>query len=290
MMTMLSLGVMLITDTVREMYMRDGAVCLRNVISRDTAAQLLAVWDDAAADLAAHRLETTSRERKRITPGASAVKHVSRALSPFSAFVADTDIPAWVGDLVGAHSVGFYWDQMFVKEPGTQGKTPWHCDASGHPLKGSQIVGVWIALTDVVPENGLECLAGSHRYDEDYWPATAAGDLNPPPPGRRRCPDFEERRDDPSLTFLSWSMAPGDALFIHPRTLHFSRGNTTADKRRVAYATWWHGDDVVWDARPECESLPPGVTAETAVSGCRPDAPACPILWRRPAAPGAAHA
>ncbi len=288
--SMLSLGVMPVSDSDRETYVRDGVVCVRNAIAADVAARLLAAWDDAAADLAGHKLETTSRERKRVTPGASAVKHVSRALPPFADFIAETEIPALVGGLVGAESVGFYWDQMFVKDPGTEGRTPWHCDASGHPLSGSQIVGVWIALTGVVPENGLECLAESYLNGEDYWPATAAGDLNPPPPGRRRCPDFEERRDDPALKFLGWTMEPGDALFIHPQTLHFSRGNTTPDRRRVAYATWWHGDDVAWNLRPECESLPPGVTAETAVTGRRPDAPSCPIVWRRQDALGTAQA
>ena len=34
------------------------------------------------------------------------------------------------------------------------------------------------------------------------------------------CPDFEERRDDPDLTFLGWEMEPGDILVLHPFTNH----------------------------------------------------------------------
>ena len=275
---------MSITAADRETYDRDGVVCLRGVIDRSQATSLLAAWDQTASDFTAHGLESTSKERRRVTPGAFAVKHLSRSLPVFTDYIASTPVPALVGQLVGAAAVGFYWDQMFVKKPGTTGRTPWHNDAAGHPLCGSQIVGVWMALSGVSPDNGLECIAGSHLDHENYWPATAAGDHNPPPPDRRRCPDFEQRRSDPAVQFLGWAMEPGDALFIHPRTLHFSCGNRTTDQRRVAYATWWHGDDVVWDLRPECEPLPPGVTPEDAVSGARPGSPVCPVLWRQPAA------
>lgn len=265
----------------RDAYASDGVVCIRAAIDPVVAERLLKAWDGVSLDLARYGLADTSYERRRAVAGAYAVKHLSRSIDPFRDFIASTRLPHVVGELVGASSVGFYWDQMFVKEPGTTGRTPWHNDSTGHPLSGVQIVGVWIALTPVSPENGLHCLGGSHRDPEDYWPATAAADHAPPPAGRRRCPDFELRRQDPSLRFLSWTMAPGDALFIHPRTLHFSPGNQTTDRRRVAYATWWHGDDVAWNVRPESEPLPPGVSVADAVRGARPGPPACPIVWRR---------
>lgn len=269
-----------ITDADRRVYAADGVVCVRSAIAPERARDLLAAWHAISGSLADHGLEHTSKERRRATPGAFAVKHLSRSVDAFADYIRTTPIPSLVGALTGSRSVGFYWDQMFVKEPGTSGRTPWHNDAAGHPLQGSQIVGVWMPLTNVSPENGLECLAGSHLAEETYWPATAAGDHTPPTDNRRRCPDFETERSNPNHRFLGWDMEPGDALFIHPRTLHFSRGNTTADRTRIAYATWWHGDDVTWDVRPECEPLPPDVTAETAVRGTRPAAPSCPILWR----------
>lgn len=269
-----------ITTEDRLAYERDGVVCIRGVFAPERVAALLALWDRVIADREKHGLEPTSKERRRVTPGAFAIKHLSRLVPDFQPFVRDTPVPALVGALTGAESVGFYWDQIFVKEPGTQGRTPWHHDAAGHPFQGEQIVGVWMPLTPVTPENGLECLGGSHRFGEVFWPATANGDHTPPPPGRRRCPDFEERRGDPSLNFLGWTMDAGDALFIHPRTLHFSRGNTTADRRRVAYATWWHGDDVVWDARLEGETGPPGIDFAAMPRGQRPGGDAFPILWR----------
>lgn len=269
-----------ITEEDRATYARDGVVCLRGVLAEPVVARLLALWDRVAADPARHGLEHTSRERRRTMPGAYAVKHPSRIVPEFRPFIAESPLPALVGELVGAASVGFYWDQMFVKEPGSTGRTPWHNDAAGHPLRGEQIVGVWMALTPANRDNGLECIAGSYRDPELFWPATANGDLNEPPPGRRRCPDWEVRRGDPDVTFLGWEMAPGDALVIHPRTLHFSCGNRTADRRRVAYATWWYGDDVVWAHRPECETGPPGIDFAAMPQGCRPGGDAFPLLWQ----------
>ena len=269
-----------VTADDRATYVRDGVVCIRRVFPLDRVQALLALWDEVAANLDRYGLEHTSKERRRVMPGAYAIKHLSRHVDAFQPFVKDTPIPALVGALTGARSVGFYWDQMFVKNPASTGRTPWHNDAAGHPVRGDQMVGVWMALTPTSPANGLECIAGSYRNTELYWPATANGDHASPPAGRRRCPDFEERRGAPDISFLGWDMAPGDALFIHPRTLHFSRGNTTKDQRRVAYATWWHGDDIVWAHRPECETGPPGIDFAAMPQGERPGGKPFPIVWK----------
>ena len=268
-----------VTDDDRKTYARDGVVCLRGVFPAKHVECLLALWDTVAANPQEHGLVHTAKERRRVTPGAYAIKHLARIVPAFRPFIDESPVPRLVGELLGSQSVGFYWDQVFVKDPGTTGVTPWHNDAAGHPLNGEQIVGVWMALTPATPDNGLQCIAGSCHNRELYWPATAYGDHHEAPPGRKRCPNFEQRRGDPAVRFLEWEMAPGDALVIHPRTLHFSYGNRTRDPRRVAYVTWWHGEDVVWAYRPECETSPPGVDFGAMPRGKRPTAPEFPILW-----------
>src|SRR6185436_17205703 len=62
--------------------------------------------------------------------------------------------------------------------------------------------------------------------------------------------DYDQRRDDPSPTFLSWDMEPGDALVIHPWWYHYSCGNPTPNWR-IAVPTRWFGDDIRWNPRPE---------------------------------------
>jgi ectoine hydroxylase-related dioxygenase (phytanoyl-CoA dioxygenase family) len=250
-----------VTEEERATYVRDGVVCLRGVFSTSLAQRLLGLYDET------------------IVGAERAARHQQLPVH-FQPLVFASQIPRLVGELVGARSVGFFWSEMFEKEPRNARSTPWHHDAAGWYLRGEHIVGVWVALTPVVEENGLECIAGSHYFPELYWAETPNGHRLPPPPDRPRCPDFEARRGDPSLRFLSWTMAPGDALFVHPRTLHYSCGNRTPDQRRVALGTWWHGDDLVWDPRPECGPYPVGIDPAAIRAGERPSGESIPVLWR----------
>ena len=74
------------------------------------------------------------------------------------------------------------------------------------------------------------------------------------------------------------------ATFLAPfLTCGFSRGNQTGE-RRVAYATWWPGDDVVWNPRPECEVGRADAPFAAMTPGTRPDPAQFPILWTEPTA------
>ena len=261
-------------------FARDGVVCVRGVFPSEVVARMLALWDEVMLDLGKHGLETTERSRRRGIVGSYSVQCPSRQVPALRRALLESAIAATVGNLLGCSSVGFYFDQIFAKAPMKAARTPWHNDAPGHAVRGEQIVGVWIPLTPVNADNGLECIGGSHLFPERYWPTTPNGDMLTPPPGLSRCPDFEARRDDPTLRFLNWTMAQGDVLITHPRTLHFSCGNRTTNHRRIALATWWHGDDVVWDLRPESEPPPLGIDPATVRSGVRPEGPECPIVWR----------
>ena len=48
--------------------------------------------------------------------------------------------------LMSSAHADFFYDQLFVKEPGTAHPTPWHQDQPYWPVKGWQIASVWIAL------------------------------------------------------------------------------------------------------------------------------------------------
>lgn len=80
----------------------------------------------------------------------------------------------------------------FVKEPNTVEATDWHHDLPFWPMRGNQILSVWVALTDVGPENSaLEYIAGSHKWGKFYAAArrspratlaqTPTGTRAPPP-------------------------------------------------------------------------------------------------------------
>ena len=267
-----------ITAEERTIWERDGVVCLRGVYPRAAIAALLAAWDAMVANPSAHGLGPRSIEQPALGNGTYVVPRASHHVPAFRTFLAASPVAALLGDLVGSRTIGHYWDAVFAKDARTGTPTPWHHDAGATAVTGRQLPNSWTPLTPATAANGLECLAGQQRSQTMYWPrstpyATAR------PPERPLCPDFETRRDDPGLRFLSWDMEPGDVLVLHPYTPHFSRGNATP-QRRVALATWWYGDDIRWDPRPECEKGHPEAPFQAMPAGGRPsDHPLFPLRW-----------
>ncbi|HKY91446.1 MAG TPA: phytanoyl-CoA dioxygenase family protein [Nevskiaceae bacterium] len=159
----------------------------------------------------------------------------------------------WAQQLMGAREVRFFYDQMFVKQPGTDAPTPWHQDLSFWPIRGEQITSFWIPMDPVTRENsGLLYVRGSHRWPQRF---------------KAISPDYvaviiDESMDDiPDINanpgayeLLEWDMAPGDILMFHPLTLHGSYGNQHRTRSRRALALRWTGDDVVW--APSARRMP----------------------------------
>lgn len=268
-----------ITAEERATWERDGVVCLRGVYHRDTVAALLAAWDEAVADPDRYGLNPRGVDQPTLGSGTYAVPRASHHIPAFRRFLETSPVAALLGDLIGSKIIGHYWDTVFAKDAWHGTPTGWHHDAGASAVRGRQLPNSWTPLMAVTPENGLECLAGQHHSTTMYWPRSTAY-ANARPPERPLCPDFETRRDDPSLRFLGWEMEPGDVLIIHPYTPHFSRGNRTP-QRRVALATWWYGDDIRWDPRPECETGHPEAPFQAMPAGGRPsDHPLFPLRWQ----------
>src|ERR1700722_14689294 len=59
-----------------------------------------------------------------------------------------------------ADRVSLFYDQAFIKEPGTQSATDWHQDLPFWPALGNDLVSLWVALTPVTVEgSGVEYVA-----------------------------------------------------------------------------------------------------------------------------------
>jgi ectoine hydroxylase-related dioxygenase (phytanoyl-CoA dioxygenase family) len=93
----------------------------------------------------------------------------------------------------------------------------------------------------------LEFIAGSHKSVPGFYrtpdnprPADGSDD------GFLDLPDFDAEVAAGRAELLTWDCAPGDAIIIHPYTIHGARGNTgqAGHGRRVAITTRWLGDDV----------------------------------------------
>jgi ectoine hydroxylase-related dioxygenase (phytanoyl-CoA dioxygenase family) len=179
---------------------------------------------------------------------------------------------------MGVDEVRFFYDQIFVKEPGTREVTYWHHDLPYWPMRGAHIPSLWLALTPVTRDSsGVEYIAGSHKWGKFYRAITP--DRNPKLMDEtlEECPDFGQRRGDPSLRFLSWTMEPGDVLVHHPLTVHGAGGNPTVDRRRLALSTRYLGDDARWDPRPATMAVD---GTEGLRPGQRPASDVFPVVWR----------
>ena len=126
-------------------------------------------------------------------------------------------------DIVGPDVV--YRDSMInVKCPGSGGAVAWHQDLPFYPHTNTSTIQILIALYDVPPEQGpLSLIPGSHRgriyehYDE-------AGNWT----GKVRSTDLESIDWD---TLISLPCKAGDAIVLHPLTLHGSGPNQSERSR-----------------------------------------------------------
>ena len=110
--------------------------------------------------------------------------------------------------------------------------TPWHQDLPFLPIRGEQMVRIWVPFDRVTADSGaIHYLRGSHRWGVDL----PSGGLQGHPHDHRHLrqlavrdmPDFEA--DYGSYEWLVAEAEPGDLLLHHPLTVHGSLGNLTGD-------------------------------------------------------------
>ena len=271
-----------ITDNDRARFAADGAVCLRGMFDQDWIARMgIAVNRVMDAEHALAR----KREVTAALGGTSGRFHINSFVwrwdEDFRDWVLNSPCAAIAAELMGANEVRVFYDQVFVKEPNTVEMTDWHQDLPFWPLAGNDVLSVWVALTDVGPDNSaLEYIAGSHKWGKFY--AAAIPDKDPNfKSDLEACPNFSERRTDPALRFLSWTMNAGDCIVHHPLTVHGAEGNFSPQRRRMAISTRYMGSDVRWDPRPATMA----VTGNPQLPAGSPlvDDTCFPIAWRRAA-------
>ena len=150
----------------------------------------------------------------------------------------------------GLRSLNFFYDQIFAKEPGATKATPWHQDFSYLPLKGNQILRIWVPL-DPVPSDGgaVHYLKGSHKWGVVFQPTPFKNireivDAYVEPPFDFAVPpDFDA--DYANYDWLVGEVELGDAIVWQVLTVHGSGANRTANYRR-AVTSVYTGDQVTW--------------------------------------------
>nr|WP_064494655.1 phytanoyl-CoA dioxygenase family protein [Pseudomonas chengduensis] len=237
-----------LTDEEIQRYRDDGVIMIKGAIDPNWMALVESGIDAARGDAS-----LVGRFMSRKVEGYQMDIFLWKRIDALRDLVYYGPFARWAQQLMGSQQVRFFYDQMFVKEPGTDAPTPWHQDLSFWPISGEQICSFWIPCDPVNRENsGLLYVKGSHKWPQRF---------------KAISPDYvaaiiDERMDDiPDINahperyeLLDWDMEPGDILMFHPLTLHGSYGNQSRTRRRRALALRWVGDDVVY--APSAKRMP----------------------------------
>jgi ectoine hydroxylase-related dioxygenase (phytanoyl-CoA dioxygenase family) len=257
-------------------FQRDGAVCLRNLLTADQIA-ILREGIEANLRYPSPRAKIASRPED---PGRFVEDFCNwEENEHYRRFIFESGIGETAGQLMHSNVVRLYHDHMLTKEPGTRQRTPWHQDQPYYNIDGRMNCSMWISVDPVERQSTLEFVAGSHAgpwlmprsfmsNEAKWFPEGALADL----------PDVESARA--KFPIIGWELEPGDVVCFHMLTLHAAGGLRGTRPRRV-FSVRFVGDDVThaprrWTTSPEFPGL-----ADTLPPGAPTDHPLFPILWKR---------
>lgn len=256
---------------------RDGAICVRQAVSAADVEMLREEIAFVVERDSPNLTDHTKRNKGKSGRFVSAFK-IWFDRPRLAEFTHNSNMPALVGELMGADRVNLFFDQCFVKEPGTADPTPWHQDQPFWPLQGNHVVTTWIALDHVTRDSGgVEFVAGSHKWSRWFQAKSFSGENE-----LERHEAFEEvpdiEADRSAYDIISWDLDPGDMLVFNGMTLHGAAGNASGDKRRRGYAIRYTGSNVIYDPRPGCTQ---SLYNDSLVAGGPLDGSEYPVVWRR---------
>ena len=186
-----------------------------------------------------------------------------------------------VGELMDSAYVQYWLDAIFLKEGSAENAaTPWHNDICSWPLWGDKLAILWIALTDVGPDDApLLTLLGTHRGHTRFH-SPIYDDRADIPDGYRPWSELLAKVDDPQVEQRAWTVKKGDAVVVHPGVTHCSLPRRARGSgRRLAFSTRWIGDDVVF--QPDSMSDRLVRFYPDMVQGKKPGEDVLPVIWRR---------
>jgi len=272
-----------ITNKEIHSYKADGVVCIRQQFDHEWLDRMLEACElHITNPSGSARLSNDNDDPGQVITG-SFMAHDNQV---YMDFIKNSPAREIAAELMELDEVRFFYDQIFIKEPGTQAPTVWHQDLPFWPFSGNNIASVWLALTPVTVENsGLVYVGGSHKWGKMYLPVPAV-----PIPNfvldealkYEECPMFHKKFDDSDYNFLSWDMEPGDCIVHHPLTVHGAGKNASLNQRRVALSTRFFGGDALWYG-PRTTFCPPYTEHEEGL--IRGEFPAndkaFPIVWQK---------
>ncbi len=261
-----------ISNAEIEKYEEDGIVLLKDMFDASWLARLTELAEEDMADPGPLHMELEAEGK----PGRFFFDtFMWTRKAGFKDFVFNSPAARIAATVMQSGKANIFFDQLLIKEPGTEEPTPWHNDMPYWPVDGRQVCTVWLALDVVDKASGaVEYVKGSHKWDERYHPPAFAGD-DRYKTDFAKVPDIEAMRGE--LTFAQFEMQPGDCTVHHGLLVHGAPGNARSDRRRRAVVTRWAGDDATYYPRPGIQKMAwePGIEP-----GAPLDCDLWPVAWR----------
>lgn len=271
---------------LRRAYDRDGAVMVPSLIDRAWVGRLRAAVDGVIAKSKTPEAEfeaISGVEVRRTKGGRITIRWMWREIDDVRRFFSESGVAERLGTIIGAKHLRLWFDLTFIHLPGSEDPSgsPWHHDIASFPFSGDHVPSLWITLTDIDPDmSPLRCLRGTHLDRVQYRPPVYVDPNGALPAGFVDAPDFEALVAAGKYEVMTWDhLKAGDALIIHPYTVHGAPGNRSKVNPRIAFSARLLGDDIRWRPTPLSMEMP-GFDYAKIVPGSVPDSPRMPIIWR----------
>ena len=227
-------------QTVAE-FLQDGVVCLRQAFGQQWVQTLRTAVEEA-------RRSPGPFTQVHSVPGEHGDVFIdyrtSERLASFRRFLDRGPGSAIAARLLRSERVNLYADSIFVKDPGTSRRTPWHQDQPSLNVDGRQLCNLWVALDPMPRRTSLEVVIGSHRWGR--WFQSILNLQADTRSAFEPVPDIEAHRA--RYPVVGWDLEPGDCIAFHSLALHGAPGNPTDTPRRAVGAILL-GDDTGWGDR-----------------------------------------
>ncbi len=217
----------LISKNLVNFFEENGYVVVKKLLSADEIGHYKQLYEDFLnntidttayrSDLGGHVSKNESIKKELITqimvPSRILPELLKQPLHEKSLQIAQ--------ELLGA-DMALDFDMLIDKAPLTNTPTPWHQDrAYWITMPDTRATSCWVALDKAIIANGcMWYVPGSHKLPvRTHVPAGKGG-------GALQC-DADESEG------IAVEIEPGDCIFHHGGTLHYSRGNSTELRRRA---------------------------------------------------------
>jgi ectoine hydroxylase-related dioxygenase (phytanoyl-CoA dioxygenase family) len=259
-----------ILPSEREAYDRDGVVRLKGIFPSDWFEFLANAIENAMKSPGIHAEEYSRSGQGRFFGDLE----MALRISEFRRFALESPAAEIAGRMMGASRVNFFYDQLLVKEPGTEERTPWHQDQPYWAVAGRQVCSLWLPIDPVAEDVSPEYISGSHLWPE-FNPYHFADGTPYKDTGLPALPDIDAERG--KYPIVRFALEPGDCLVFQAMIVHGSPGNKSRYRRR-AVSTRWTGDDARYVRRRGEVAIPtedPGLSDGDQLTCER-----FPLVWR----------